>query len=95
MSEKGLQVLIRKFLILLAKNESLSSCDHYLVRKQHRTSFSSRFKNKLEKLELIYFGVYGPMDVETLGGNRYFVTFIDDAIRKAWIYLLRSNDKVF
>ena len=41
MSEKGLQVLTRKFLILLAKNESLSSCDHFLVRKQHRVFFSS------------------------------------------------------
>ena len=33
MSEKGLQVLARKFLIPLAKNESLSSCDICLVRK--------------------------------------------------------------
>ena len=41
MSEKGLQVLARKFLIPLAKNESLSSCDHFLVRKQHRVFFSS------------------------------------------------------
>ena len=81
MSEKGLQVLARKSLIPLAKNESLSSCDHCLVGKQHRVSFGRKSK-KLEKLELVYSDVCGPMDVETLEGNRYFVTFIDDATRK-------------
>ncbi|KAL6349370.1 hypothetical protein AAG906_034026 [Vitis piasezkii] len=30
----------------------------------------NRSKKKLEKLELVYFDVCGPMDVETLGGNR-------------------------
>ena len=87
-SEKGLQVLARKSLIPLAINESLSYCDHCLVRKQHTISFNSRSKKKLDKLKLVYSNVCGPMDVETLGGNIYFVTFIDDATKKVWIYLL-------
>ena len=91
MSEKGLQVLARKSLIPLAKNESFSSCDHSLVGKQHRVSFG-RISKKLEKLELVYSDVCGPMDVETLEENRYFITFIDDATRKVWIYLLKSKD---
>ena len=95
MSEKGLQVLARKFLIPLAKNESLSSCDYCLIGKQHRISFSSKSKNKLEKLELVCSNVCGSMDLETFGGNRYFITFIDDATRKLWICLLKSNDQVF
>ena len=89
MREKRLQVLARKSLIPLAVNESLSYCDHCLVRKQHRVSFSSRSKKKLKKSELVYSDVCGPMDVETLGGNIYFVTFIDDATKKVWIYFLR------
>ena len=95
MSEKGLQVLERKSLISLAKNEPLSSFDHCLVGKHHMVSFSSRSKKKLKKLELVYFDVCGPMDVETLGGNRYFVTFIDDATKKVWIYFLKLKDQVF
>ena len=95
MSKKGLQVLTRKSLIPLAKNESLSSCNHCLVGKQHKVSFSSRSKKKLEKLEFIYSDVCGPMDVETLGGNRYFVTSIDDVTKKVWIYLFISKDQVF
>ena len=85
MSEKGLQVLAGKFLILLAKNESLSSCDHCLVRKQYMVSFSSKSKKKLEKLELVGFDVCGPMDMKALGGNKCFVIFIDSATRKVWI----------
>ena len=95
MSKKGLQVLTRKSLIPLAKNESLSSCNHCLVGKQHKVSFSSISKKKLEKLEFIYFDVCGPMDVETVGGNRYFVTSIDDVTKKVWIYLFISKDQVF
>ena len=50
-------------------------------------SFSSKSKKKLEKLELIHFDVCGPMDVETLRGNKCFVIFIDNATRKVWIKL--------
>ncbi|PKI44711.1 hypothetical protein CRG98_034888 [Punica granatum] len=32
-------------------------------------------------------------EVEFIGDNKYFVTFIDDAFRKTLIYLLRSKDK--
>ncbi|CAA0825182.1 Unknown protein [Striga hermonthica] len=35
------------------------------------------------------------MEVESLGGSRYFVTFIDDASRKLWVYFLRTKDEVF
>ena len=95
MSEKGLQVFAREFLIPLAKNEFLFSCDHCLIGKQHRMSFSSKSKKKLEKLDLVCSDVCGPMDVETLGGNRYFIILIDDATRKLWIYFLKSNDQLF
>ena len=77
-----MQVLVRKFLNPLAKNESSSSCDHCLFGKQHRVFFNSRSKKKLEKLGLAYSDICGPMDVETLRRNRYFITFIDDATRK-------------
>uniref|UniRef100_A0A2N9F0J4 Integrase catalytic domain-containing protein n=1 Tax=Fagus sylvatica TaxID=28930 RepID=A0A2N9F0J4_FAGSY len=33
--------------------------------------------------------------VEFLGGNRYFVTFIDDVSRKVWVYVLKTKDQVF
>uniref|UniRef100_A0A2N9J1S8 Integrase catalytic domain-containing protein n=1 Tax=Fagus sylvatica TaxID=28930 RepID=A0A2N9J1S8_FAGSY len=45
--------------------------------------------------DLVYSDVCGPIEVESLGGNRYFVTFIDDVSRKAWVYVLKTKDQVF
>jgi len=44
---------------------------------------------------LVYSDVCRPMEVETLGGSRYFVTFINDASRKVWVNFLKINDQVF
>ena len=44
---------------------------------------------------LVYYDVCGPMEVDSLGGNKYFVTFINDASRKTWVYLLHTKRQVF
>ena len=31
----------------------------------------------------------------SLSGYEYYVTFIDDYLRKTWIYFLKTKDKVF
>ena len=35
------------------------------------------------------------MEVDLLGGNKYFVTFIDAASQKTWVYLLHTKGQVF
>ena len=79
MSEKGLQILAKKSLIPFAKSASLNSCDFCLFGKQHKVSFNILSTRKPNILVLVYFDACGLIDVETLGGNKYFVTFIDDA----------------
>ena len=74
----------RLSLISMAKDKSSNPCDYYLFGKQHKLSFRKNFTRKFEKLELIYSDVCGPMKVDSLGGNKYFVTFINDASRKTW-----------
>ena len=44
---------------------------------------------KIGKLELVYSNVSGPTSVASVGGSRYYVTFVDDYIRKVWVYLLK------
>ena len=95
MSEKGLQILAKKNSIPFDKGTLLGPCDYCLLRKQHRVSFKSKFIKKLEILKLIYYDVCGPREVESLGGYKYNVTFIDDALRKTWVYLLKSKDQNF
>jgi transposase InsO family protein len=42
-------------------------------------------------LEIVHSDVCGPMRTTSLGGARYFVTYIDDFSRKVWVYSLKSK----
>ena len=53
----------------MAKDKSSNPCDYCLFGKQYRVSFQNNSTQKLEKLELVYSGVYVPMKVDLLGGN--------------------------
>jgi hypothetical protein len=39
----------------------------------------------------VHTDVWEPAQVSSLGGSRYYVTFIDDATRKTWVYCIRKN----
>lgn len=95
MSDKGLKILAGKSFIPVNKSVSLDPCDHCLAGKQHRTFFARKSTRKQQKLELVHSDVCGPIEVESLGGSKYFVTFIDDATRKTWVYMLKRKSEVF
>ncbi|GKV32108.1 hypothetical protein SLEP1_g40737 [Rubroshorea leprosula] len=82
-------------LIPMAKGEYVNPCDVCLFGKQHRVSFQKNLTRKENKLDLVYSDVCGPLEVESFDGNKYFVTFIDDATRKTWVYLLQNKSQVF
>jgi transposase InsO family protein len=44
---------------------------------------------------LIHSDVWGPTQNVSLGGSRYFVSFIDDYTRHTWIYLIERKNEVF
>jgi hypothetical protein len=46
-------------------------------------------------LELVHTDVCGLAHVSSLGGSHYYVTFIDDATRKSWVYYIREKSDVF
>ena len=39
--------------------------------------------------------VWGPNQVQSLGVSHYYVTFIDDATKKTWVYCIRRKSDVF
>ena len=64
--------------------------------QQKRVSFVNIEKEqKNEKLELVHIDVWGPTQLSSLCGSYYYVTFIDDAARKVWVYFLRQKYDVF
>jgi predicted AAA+ superfamily ATPase len=51
-----------------------------------------RINKNLKLLELVHSDVCKLNDVLTRGGNRYFITFIDDFSRYTYVYLMKSKD---
>lgn len=47
------------------------------------------------QLKMVYLDVWGPMQVDVIGGNRYFVTFIDNLSIKLCTYQIKRKDEVF
>ena len=89
MSEKGMQILHSRKLLPYLKQVSLELCENCVYGKQKRVRFLRVGKQKKsEKLELVHTDVWGPAQVQSLGGSRYYVTFIDDTTRKTWVYYI-------
>ena len=58
-------------------------------------SFSSGGKRAKQILELVHSDVFGPMNVPLLGKYMYYVSFIDEFSRNAWIYFIKNKYEVF
>ena len=69
MSKNELQILVKKFLIPMAKGKLSNLYDDCFFGKQHSVSFHKNSAQKLEKLELVYYDVYGRIEVDSLGGD--------------------------
>ena len=90
MNEKVMQILHSRKLLPDLKQVSLEFYENRVYGKQKRVRFLRVGKQKKsEKLDFVHIDVWGPAQVQSLGGSRYYVTFIDDATRKNWVYCIR------
>lgn len=70
-------------------------CEEYVQAKQHKKNFSKDARsNSKATFEVIYSDVCGSIQVNSIGVNRYFVTFIEDYSRKLWTYLIKKKSDV-
>jgi hypothetical protein len=69
-----------------------SVCEGCVMGKQHRTKYPKGVAT--EPFELVHSDVCGPMSVNSIGGSRYFVTFIDDYSRYTHVYFIQRKDQV-
>ena len=45
-------------------------------------------------LDYVHTDVWGPTTTASIGGNHYFVSFIDDFSRRCWVYTMRHKGEV-
>ena len=60
--------------------------------KRTRSSFQT-IKRNTKPLDLIHSDIYYFKSIQTRGGNKYFITFIDDCTKYCYVYLLKSKDE--
>jgi hypothetical protein len=69
-------------------------CEGCMKGRQTREVFPDAGHIGRQHLELVHSDVCGPINPKSLGGNRYYLTFVDDFSRKSWVYLLREKSEV-
>ena len=94
MSHKGMQIIKNRLPRL--KDLDFDFCEDYVYEKQKRVRFLKVGPTRKEgKLELVHIDVWGLAKVNSIGGSCYYVTFIDDATRKFWVYCIIKKSDVF
>ncbi|KRX14696.1 Retrovirus-related Pol polyprotein from transposon TNT 1-94 [Trichinella nelsoni] len=75
--------------------EKLPVCEICIKGKQTQSPFpKSQTKRRCRPLELIHTDICGPMRQNSIGGSKYFVTFIDDHSRWCETYFLKNRNEV-
>lgn len=73
------------------KENYYPSCIDCAKGKQHRLPFPTKGHRSMEVLELIHSDLCSPFEERSIGGCRFFLTFVDDFTRKVFIYFLERK----
>ncbi|KAH9778870.1 Integrase catalytic domain-containing protein [Citrus sinensis] len=95
MSVKGLKELEKQGVLGKDKIEELDFCEDCVFGKSTRHSFKHSTNKSIGILDYIHSDLWGPAHTNSLGGNSYFLSIIDDYSRRVWVYVLKHKDQVF
>nr|CAE02261.2 OSJNBb0058J09.8 [Oryza sativa Japonica Group] len=81
------------FKLVFESNKVVVSKHGYFIGKATRKPHKAAEERNLAPLELLHSYLCEMNGVLTKGGKRYFMTFIDDATRFCYVYLLKMKDE--
>ena len=79
--------------IKLDSSEPRGTCEGCIAGKEKHRTFKSSGHRASSPLEIIHSDLAGPMEALSIGGNRYFVIFVDDHTRYVWVIPMKSKDQ--
>ena len=80
----------------LPKIDDLDFCEGCVYGKQSKNSFPVNKSLSVSAcLEIMHTDICGPMSVESFGGNKYFLLFINYYSRMSWIFSLKHKSETF
>ena len=78
------------------KSLDLEVCEDCVFKEKKKVTFLKANRPlESERLELVHTDVLGQTKVPSFGGSSYFLTLIDDATRKLWVYRMKHKSHVF
>uniref|UniRef100_A0A2N9FN54 Integrase catalytic domain-containing protein n=1 Tax=Fagus sylvatica TaxID=28930 RepID=A0A2N9FN54_FAGSY len=95
MSERGMRELHKRNLLTGIKSCKLDFCKYCIVGKQCKVRFKTATHKTKGILDYVHSDIWGPVRTPSKGGAQYFMSFIDDYSRKAWVYFLKNKSEAF
>jgi hypothetical protein len=96
-NEDNLRFMIQNHTVqgLSSISGQLNFCESCAINKSTRLPFPSGGNRTTNKLQIVHSDLCGPMKTQTIQGNRYFITFIDDFTRRAQVFFIKTKDQAF
>ena len=94
MLKQGLKILSDRMLLRGLKLVNLPFWEHCVTSKQHGLKFNRSTTRTKCIRDLIHSNVWKSLDI-SLGGTKYFVSFINDYSRRCWASPIKKNSNVF
>lgn len=98
LNEQDLRKLSSKQMVLgmpKLNTQAMSKCEVCILGKQSATPMPKASETKVENLlDVVHSDVCGPMRTRSIGGAKYFVTFVDGKSRWVDVYFLKSKSEV-
>ena len=97
-SKSGIESMVARGVVRgvqIAPETTPVECTGCVLGKSHRTAIPKVSQSRATKpLQLVHSDVSGPVETESMGGSRYFVSFIDDYSKWTVVYTMRRKSEV-
>ena len=86
--------VVNEFSLPCQDNKDTFVCDACQQAKSHQLPYPKSVSESKSPLDLIFSDVWGP-GPQSIGQSKFYVSFIDDYSKFAWVYPLKTKAKVF
>ena len=94
-AEGTLKAMISKKVVEVGSTARMEKCEDCLLGKAKKLSFPAGNHTSTSPLDYIHSDLWGPSQVKSLGGGKYYMSIIDDFSRKVWVYILKEKSEAF
>lgn len=75
-------------------DNKIKDCETCCLGKMCRSPFPTSESKSKRILELIHSDLDGPLETQSIGHAKYFLTFIDDYSKNVFVYFLKNKSEV-